>query len=122
NPAISELALLRAAEAGGSDPTGEFFRAAMQLRDLLKFEFFFAEKELFRGELRRELAELNPRWEEALRAGPESIQSLLRSFRPFNSHRVLRPFVEAYRVVADYLARQDPAAKLERDKILDACM
>jgi glycerol-3-phosphate O-acyltransferase len=122
NPAISELALLRAAEAGGSDPVGEFFRAAMSLRDLLKFEFFFAEKELFRGELRRELAELDPRWEDALRAGPESIQGLLRKFRPFNSHRVLRPFLEAYRVVADYLARQDPAAKLERGKILDACM
>jgi glycerol-3-phosphate O-acyltransferase len=122
NPAISELALLRAAEAGGADPLAEFFRAAMSLRDLLKFEFFFADTELFRGELRRELAERDPRWEEALRTGPEAIQALVRSFRPFNSHRVLRPFVEAYRVVADLLARQDATVPIDRAKFLDACM
>ncbi|HVN37297.1 MAG TPA: glycerol-3-phosphate 1-O-acyltransferase [Myxococcota bacterium] len=122
NPAIGELALLRAAEAGGADAAGEFFRAAMQLRDLLKFEFFFADKEIFRGELRRELAERDPHWEDALRGGPDPIQRLVRSFRPFNSHRVLRPFFEAYRVVADLLARQDPAAPLDRARFLAACM
>jgi len=122
NPAISELALLRAAEAGGADPLAEFHRAAMSLRDLLKFEFFFTDKELFRGELRRELAERDPRWEDTLRAGPESIQALVRSFRPFNAHRVLRPFLEAYRVVADLLARQDAGAPLDKAKFLAACM
>jgi glycerol-3-phosphate O-acyltransferase len=122
NPAISELALLKAAESGGADPVGEFFRAAMALRDLLKFEFFFADKDLFRGELRRELAERDPRWEDALRAGPDAIQTLVRSLRPFNAHRVLRPFLESYRVVADLLARQDPAASLDRARLLSACM
>ncbi|HXK25200.1 MAG TPA: glycerol-3-phosphate 1-O-acyltransferase [Myxococcota bacterium] len=122
NPAIGELALLRAAEAGGADAAGEFFRAAMQLRDLLKFEFFFADKEIFRGELRRELAERDPHWEDALRGGPDPIQGLVRRFRPFNAHRVLRPFFEAYRVVADLLARQDPGAPLDRTRFLAACM
>jgi glycerol-3-phosphate O-acyltransferase len=122
NPAISELALLCAAEGGGADPVGEFFRAALQLRDLLKFEFFFADRELFRGELRRELAERDPRWEEALHAGPDAIQALVRSFRPFNAHRVMRPFLEAYRVVADLLARQDSSAPLDRARFLAACM
>jgi glycerol-3-phosphate O-acyltransferase len=122
NPAISELALLRAAESGGADASAEFFRAAMQLRDLLKFEFFFADKELFRGELRRELAERDPHWEDALRGGPDAIQALVRSFRPFNSHRVLRPFFEAYRVVADLLARQDPHTPVDRAKFLAASM
>ena len=56
NPAIAELALLRAAEPGVADPAAEFWDEAMRLRDLLKFEFFFAEKEIFRGELQRELA------------------------------------------------------------------
>src|SRR5262249_11031029 len=97
-------------------------RAAMQLRDLLKFEFFFADKEIFRGELLRELAERDPHWEDALRAGPDAIQGLVRSFRPFNSHRVLRPFLEAYRVVADLLARQDPATPIDRARFLTACM
>jgi glycerol-3-phosphate O-acyltransferase len=122
NPAISELALLHAAESGGADPVADFFRAAMQLRDLLKFDFFFADKEVFRGELRHELAERDPRWEETLRSGPEAIQALVRSFRPFNAHRVLRPFLEGYRVVADLLARQDPAASLDRSKLIAACL
>jgi glycerol-3-phosphate O-acyltransferase len=122
NPAISELALLHAAESGGADPVADFFRAAMQLRDLLKFDFFFADKEVFRGELRHELAERDPRWEDTLRSGPEAIQALVRSFRPFNAHRVLRPFLEGYRVVADLLARQDPAASLDRSKLIAACL
>jgi glycerol-3-phosphate O-acyltransferase len=122
NPAISELSLLRAGESGGADAAGEFFRAAMQLRDLLKFEFFFADKEIFRGELLRELAERDPHWEDALRGGSDAIQALVRSFRPFNSHRVLRPFLEAYRVVADLLARHDPATPIDRGRFLAACM
>ena len=74
------------------------------------------------GELLRELAERDPHWEDALRGGPEAIQALVRSFRPFNSHRVLRPFFEAYRVVADLLAREDPHAPIDRAKFLTACM
>jgi glycerol-3-phosphate O-acyltransferase len=122
NPAISELALLHTAESHGADPVGDFFRAAMQLRDLLKFEFFFADKDVFRGELRHELAERDPRWEEKLRAGPEAIQALVRSFRPFNSHRVLRPFLEGYRVVADLLAHQDTTTALDRSELVAQSM
>jgi glycerol-3-phosphate O-acyltransferase len=122
-PAIAELALLQAAETpAGEDRVAEFWRAAMQLRDLLKFEFFFAEKDVFRGELRRELAERDPEWEAALAAGPEGAQELLRRSKPFNAHRVLRPFLEAYRVVADRLARLDPSQPVEEGPFLDACL
>src|SRR5206468_2421870 len=55
NGAIAELALLRAAEDGVADPPEEFWDEAMRLRDLLKFEFFFADKEAFREELRAEV-------------------------------------------------------------------
>jgi glycerol-3-phosphate O-acyltransferase len=122
NPAIAELALLSAAEQGTEDRVAAFWRATMQLRDLLKFEFFFAEKELFRGELRRELVVRDADWEATLRAGPEAIQALLRRFRPFNAHRVLRPFLDAYRVVADHLERMDPAAPIDEAKLVSACM
>jgi len=123
NPAIAELSLLRAAEPDAADDrSGAFFREAMQLRDLLKFEFFFSEKELFRGEMRRELADRDPDWERTLAEGPEAIQALLRRFRPFNAHRVLRPFLEAYRVVADRLEREDPATPADRERLVDACL
>ncbi len=56
NGAIAELALLRAAEDDVEDRGAELWKAAMRLRDLLKFEFFFSEKETFRDELRAEIA------------------------------------------------------------------
>jgi glycerol-3-phosphate O-acyltransferase len=122
NPAIVELALLQAAEESESeDRVAAFWRAAMQLRDLLKFEFFFAEKEIFRGELRRELASRDGDWEATLRDGPEAIQALVRSFRPFNAHRVLRPFLEAYRIVADQLERIDPSQPVDESRLLSDC-
>jgi glycerol-3-phosphate O-acyltransferase len=122
NPAIVELALLRAAEEDVADRVAAFWSAAMQLRDLLKFEFFFADKETFRGELRRELADRDADWESTLRSGPEAIQGLLRSFRPYSAHRVLRPFLEAYRIVADHLERQDESSELDEGRFLQGCM
>jgi len=122
NPAIVELALLRAAEDDVEERVTAFWSAAMQLRDLLKFEFFFAEKEVFRGQLRRELVDRDPDWEGVLRAGPDAIQQLLRSFRPYSAHRVLRPFLEAYRIVADHLERQDPREKIDPSRFLADCM
>ncbi|MGH7804672.1 MAG: glycerol-3-phosphate 1-O-acyltransferase, partial [Candidatus Binatia bacterium] len=94
---------------------------AFRLRDLMKFEFFFAEKEEFRAELAEEMRLHDPDWERKL-ADPESIHGLVRSIRPFNSHRVLRPFLEAYRVVGDALERLDPAAPVDEAELLTTCM
>ena len=70
NGAIAELALLRAAEVEASaDAPGEFWDEALRLRDLLKFEFFFADKEAFRDELRDEVALHDPDWETRLARG-----------------------------------------------------
>ena len=41
-----------------------------------------------------------------------------RASRPFSAHRVLRPFLEAYRVVADALLRRDPAQPVEEEPFL----
>ena len=107
NGAIGELALLRAAEPALADPRAEFWGEAMRLRDLLKFEFFFAEKEEFRRELREEMALHDTNWEAAVACGPEAIQSLLRRVRPYSAHRILRPFLESYRVVGDALSQEE---------------
>ena len=120
--AIAELALLRAAEAETVDPVAEFWNEALRLRDLLKFEFFFEEKDRFRSELRRELSLHGSDWEQLLAAGSDSIQELLRRFRPFTAHRVLRPFFEAYRLTADHLERCDPDAEFEEQHFVDGCM
>ncbi len=123
DPAIAELALLEAAEAGEHDDrVSSFWRAAMQLRDLLKFEFFFADRDAFRGTLRRELAERDPNWEETLARSTDGAHALVKRSRPFNAHRVLRPFLEAYRVVADRLAQTPPGAVIDERGFVDACL
>jgi len=105
--AIAEIALLGAAADETGDPLAVFWDEAQRLRDLLKFEFFFAEKEVFRTELRQEVAFHAPDWEHRLAGGAAAVPAILRSFRPFSAHRVLRPFLEAYQVVSDALARRD---------------
>jgi glycerol-3-phosphate O-acyltransferase len=122
NPCIIEVALLRAAEAGVSDPLGTFWSETMRLRDLLKFEFFFAEKEVFRGEVVRELRFYDADWERRVREGGDSIRELVASFRPFSSHRVLRPFAEAYQMVGDLLEREPPGEVFDEAKFLERCL
>jgi len=122
NGAIAELALLRAAEDGVDDARREFWDEAARLRDLLKFEFFFAEKEIWRQELRRELSPHDPDWESRLDVGAHAIEDLLPALRPFHAHRILRPFLEAYRVAADALARLDPAQPVDEKALLQRCL
>src|SRR5439155_18031648 len=74
NGAIAELALLHAGEPDVQDARTEFWDEVIRLRDLLKFEFFFADKDAFRAELRAEMLMHDPRWEEALVQGPAAIQ------------------------------------------------
>ncbi len=120
NGAIAELALLHAAEV--ADPAVAFWDEALRLRDLLKFEFFFADKEAFRSEVAREMALHDPEWERRLGHGAAEIQALLRGIRPFSAHRVLRPFLEAYSVVGDALSQQPANAPFEEAAFLSKCL
>jgi glycerol-3-phosphate O-acyltransferase len=52
----------------------------------------------------------DPDWEERLRSGPQAADALLAGMRPMVSQVIVRPFVEAYRLVADVLASEDVAA------------
>jgi glycerol-3-phosphate O-acyltransferase len=94
----------------------------MRLRYLLKFEVFFAEKESFLAELRQELSLHDSRWEERLEGGADAITGLLSRIRPFSAHRILRPFLEAYRVVGDALERRGPTEPLDETAFLNECL
>ena len=118
NSAIAELAVLRAAEDGPGPRAETFLAEALRLRDLLKFEFFFADKDEFRDELRREVGLHAADWESHLAGGAEDAHRLLHRFRPFMAHRVLRPLLEAYRVVADEIERLEPGAAFEEAPFL----
>jgi len=120
--AIAELALLHAARDGAGDRRAAFFDDALALRDLLKFEFFFPERERFVAELRREVAYHDADWERRLDDGPEEIFALVRRFRPLSSHRVARPFLESYRIAADALEQWGVERPLERGEFMGRCL
>ena len=86
-PAIADLAL-----AGDGDVLDE----ALRLRDLLKFEFFFAEKAEFLAEVEAELA---------------------RPDRPVTAP-FLRPFLEAYWVMAEALRARGDEPVTDADTLL----
>jgi glycerol-3-phosphate O-acyltransferase len=116
--AIAELALLRAGEPGVADRPAEFWQEALRLRDLLKFEFFFPEREKFLAELRAELEQQAPGFEAALAGGAEAINEYLTQLRPFHAHRILRPFIEAYHVFAVALQRRSPDSVIDENELL----
>ena len=104
--ALCELAVLRARD-DSTDPVGAFWAEIAWLRDLLKFEFYFREREEHRRQVRAEMERHDPAWESRLRSGPGAADALLAEMRPLVSQVIVRPFVEAYRLVADVLATED---------------
>ncbi len=140
--AITELVLLHlirqsvghpgARGIGGVPPTGTAGAAkdsdlgarawaeALRLRDLLKYEFFFAAKPEFAEELRAELAILDPDWERKA-ADPTAIATGLAELPLLLGHRVLSSFLEAYMVVADRLTTH-PAGPVDEKQFLDECI
>jgi glycerol-3-phosphate O-acyltransferase len=80
-------------------------REALRLRDLLKFEFFFAGQSEFIENVRLEL--------EILEADPGTI-----AVAPL----VLRPFIESYLVVADCLVAMSRGHRLREQVFLSECL
>ncbi|WP_018599193.1 glycerol-3-phosphate 1-O-acyltransferase [Mycobacterium sp. 155] len=136
---IVELALAHAAHTA-DDPLQAFWDQAMRLRDLLKFDFYFADSAAFRENIAEEMSwhtrtrggqegprtrggQEGPRtrggqeessWETHVSAGGEEIFQLLRAKRPLIAGAMLRPFFEADQIVADVL-RDAPAEISEKD-------
>jgi glycerol-3-phosphate O-acyltransferase len=122
NTAIMELAVLHAGDQEADDPVDAFWAETMRLRDLFKFEFFFAEKEIYHRELLDELSFHDSEWQPRLAEGKEGAGKLIRSIRPFTAHRVLRPFLESYRVVSDNLQRLSPAEPFDEGRFISNCL
>ena len=129
NRAIVELAIIglpeagHAAEAAGSGE--ELVEAAeadaLRLRDLLKFEFFFADKPRFRAQLADELDLLDPEWREHVDT-VEAATDLLARAGTLVAHRALRSFFDAQLVVARRLAAREPRRAIERDAFIKECL
>jgi glycerol-3-phosphate O-acyltransferase len=109
---IAELALVYAARSEG-DRLEAFWDQVMRLRALLKFDFYFADSAAYREHIAEEMA-WHEDWEAHVRAGGVELDTLLYNKKPLMSHAMLRPFFEAYEIVADVL-RDAPAEVGEKE-------
>lgn len=127
--AIAETALLAAVEdAEGSveglvEPTA-VRDEALRLRELLKFEFLFSARAQFEKELADEVR-LIGRSETPVdtrkAAGAADVRGLLEKADVLLAHLVLRPFLDAYHIVADRLAAYDDES-FDEDAFLAECL
>lgn len=120
--AIAELSLLAIVRTPNADHrTG--WTEALALRELLKFDFFFAGRTEFAGELWNEVALMGG----AETNGPRAVSKVeaeawLAGSAPLVAHLVLRPFIDAYRVVAHELACTRADSSFDEDRFLDRCL
>ncbi|GAC1619865.1 MAG: lysophospholipid acyltransferase [Nevskia sp.] len=121
NRAIFELALLEVAKAEVADPLARAWDAAFALRDLLKFEFFFSDKARFSEELRAESKVLDAEFRSQV-GTPAARRELLMKSPFLVAHRVLRPFIEAYFIVADRLAAQGTTQAVDKKALTEECV
>jgi glycerol-3-phosphate O-acyltransferase len=123
NRAIAELALVRAAEDDSDGDSIEVaWKEAFRVRDVLKFEFFFAERERFRSEMREELALIDPSWTSTGTATLRDVGRALLESGGLVAHRVLRSFLEAYLVVAECLAAGSIEGPVDREAVAKRCL
>jgi glycerol-3-phosphate O-acyltransferase len=111
------VAAVQASERDDTDVTRATWVYALALRDLLKYEFFFATKREYDADLRAEVALARPDWEEG-DLTPAGLAAALRGSDLLLAHRVVGPFLESYQVVADRLATREPAAPLDEDALI----
>jgi glycerol-3-phosphate O-acyltransferase len=120
--AIAELALLAMVQTpGATKRTG--WEKALAVRELLKFDFFFAGRDEFADELWREFAIMTGRTHDP--SAPLDTEDAARTLNESDllvAHLVLRPFVDAYRVVAEELVNLGPDRRVDERQFLKRCL
>ncbi|WP_269619586.1 1-acyl-sn-glycerol-3-phosphate acyltransferase [Zhongshania sp. BJYM1] len=103
--AIADLALLAVTETG-DEAIAQFHNEALRLRDIFKYEFFFEGSSAFIVLLEHELDIRAPGWKDSVREGYKATRKLVTALEPILGHGTLRPFIEAYLVLARALRMQ----------------
>ena len=119
NRAIMELVMLDLATTPPQgDGTEAAWQKALALRDLLKFDFFFARKTRFAEQVADEARRLG--WDGS--SDPAEARTRLAAAPVLLAHGVLRPFIDAQFVVATCLAARGNEPLADRDRFLHDCM
>ncbi|MDP7731244.1 MULTISPECIES: 1-acyl-sn-glycerol-3-phosphate acyltransferase [Mycobacterium] len=120
--AIAELALLAIVRTpGATKRTG--WEKALAIRELLKFDFFFAGRDEFADELWNEFSIMTGRSHDP--SAPLDTEEAARSLRESDllvAHLVVRPFVDAYRVVSEELLNLGAGREVDEQTLLRRCL
>ncbi|OBL04314.1 glycerol-3-phosphate acyltransferase [Mycobacterium sp. 1245499.0] len=124
--AIAETALLAATEDAEGSVDGLVQPSAvrdeaLKLRELLKFEFLFSARAQFEKELADEVRLLGRVDDTSKAASAGDVRGLLEKADVLLAHLVLRPFLDAYHIVADRLADYDDES-FDEDAFLAECL
>lgn len=118
NKAITELSLMSAAR-DENDSLAAFWTEADRLKDMFKFEFFYEPSEQFQANIKKELAHYDVEWEDKI-STPALASNMLKNMQPLLAHCCLKPYVEAYRIAADVLARLPANETLDEKALIAA--
>ena len=121
--AIAETALLAATEncVDGSVLPATVRDEALSLRELLKFEFLFSARAQFEKDLADEVRLIGPVEDTTKAASAADVRRLLERADLLLAHLVLRPFLDAYHIVADRLAALEDES-FDEDAFLAECL
>ncbi len=122
NGAIADVAMLFVREDSDVPVIEQFHVAALAIRDLLKFEFFFEESDAFIANVDAHLDLRAPGWRGDLTGRDADVRALLRRAEPILGHRVLRPFFEAYLMIAEVLEQSGIDAKDEKSSLVQGAL
>ncbi len=117
NRAIAEMALTAMVEDGVRDPA-VFEQHILALRDLLKFEFFFPDKDEYLRLVSEDIEVDVPGWETAL-ANTGALGVLAKMGDPVAYWSVL-PFLDAYQIVGDEL--ESSKGRFDEKRFLQASL
>ena len=120
NKSIIELALAKAMTVQANNAHDTFWSEVVGLRDVFKFEFFYPEVDQFKADIEQELDRTDAGWKAKLAGGQAA--DLLRDMPFLASHAVLRPFAEAYSIVADVMLSADSKSPIEKDEIVSGAL
>ncbi|MGE2813725.1 lysophospholipid acyltransferase [Mycobacterium heidelbergense] len=121
--AIAETALLAASEMSedGSVAPASVRDEALSLRELLKFEFLFSARAQFEKDLADEVRLIGPVEDTTKPASAAQVRRLLERADLLLAHLVLRPFLDAYHIVADRLASHEDES-FDEQAFLTECL
>lgn len=113
---VAELALAMVGPGAVGKVEEELWEAVDAIRDLLKFEFYFPEKDRLRISIRSDLDRSVPGWSRM------TALTILGRLHPAIAPWAILPFLESYLVVADALANADPSRSFNEKEFVAAAM